>query len=319
MSQFKSTLEQWRILHEVVEAGSYLKAADKLHRSHSSLNHAVSKLQRQLGVPLVEVKGRRLLLTPIGEQLLRRARLILDEAHALESLAKTIEAGWESEITIAVDIQYPRELLADVLQQFAPDSRGVWLNTVDVFLGQAGDFIRDATADLVISEVLPEGYVGDPVYRVDMIPVAHKDHPIFADKEPPIRLRELRNYLQITPINSDTTRSYKTGWQKSQQRWVVSNFDAALSLLLGGTGFGWITAELAEPYLNEGTLKSIDLEEGPGYKGFLYLIAPRAEELGPAGKLLSQLFKSDAKLRSILTPTSSEEAGLPSSETPVDT
>ena len=296
MPQFKTTLEQWRILQEVADAGSYLQAADKLHRSHSSLNHAVTKLQRQLGVQLVESSGRKTRLTPIGEQLIRRARLILDETHAMESLAQTIEAGWESELTLAVDIQYPRDLLAKVLSEFASQSQGTWLSVVDVFLASAGKSIHEATADLVISQVLPEGFIGEPIYRVDMIPVARADHPIFVDRVGPVRARELESHLQITPLSPEATSTYKTGWQKSKQRWLVENFDAVLSLVRAGAGFAWLTLDNVQSHLKSGELRIIDLESGPGYKGFLYLIAPRAEELGPAGTRLKELIEANAML-----------------------
>ncbi|HBN88666.1 helix-turn-helix domain-containing protein, partial [Rheinheimera aquimaris] len=59
----RSTLEQWRILQAVVDAGGYAQAAELLSKSQSSLNHAVAKLQTQLGVELLEVRGRKAYLT----------------------------------------------------------------------------------------------------------------------------------------------------------------------------------------------------------------------------------------------------------------
>lgn len=67
MTRAKSTLEQWRILQAVVDFGGYAQAAEKLNKSQSSLNHAVAKLQHQLGIELLEVKGRKAYLTPQGK------------------------------------------------------------------------------------------------------------------------------------------------------------------------------------------------------------------------------------------------------------
>ncbi|MGL5500833.1 MAG: helix-turn-helix domain-containing protein, partial [Plesiomonas shigelloides] len=55
----KTTLEQWRMFQAVVDCGGYAQAADKLNKSQSSLNHAVTKLQDMLGVQLLEVRGRK--------------------------------------------------------------------------------------------------------------------------------------------------------------------------------------------------------------------------------------------------------------------
>ncbi|EDP99496.1 transcriptional regulator, LysR family protein [Shewanella benthica KT99] len=50
MDRAKSTLEQWRILQAVVDFGGDAQAAAVLNKSQSSLNHAVAKLQSQLGI-----------------------------------------------------------------------------------------------------------------------------------------------------------------------------------------------------------------------------------------------------------------------------
>ena len=68
----KTTLEQWRILQAVVDHGGYAQAAQQLNKSQSSLNHAVSKLQSMLDVQLLEVIGRKAVLTEAGEVMLRR-------------------------------------------------------------------------------------------------------------------------------------------------------------------------------------------------------------------------------------------------------
>jgi DNA-binding transcriptional LysR family regulator len=90
MSRAKSTLEQWRIVQAVVDFGGYAQAAEKLNKSQSSLNHAVSKLQHQLGINLLEVKGRKAYLTEQGEVLLRRSRHLTQSVEELEQLASNL-------------------------------------------------------------------------------------------------------------------------------------------------------------------------------------------------------------------------------------
>lgn len=103
----KSTLEQWRILQAVVDAGGYTQAAERLNKSQSSLNHAVSKLQSQLGVELLEVIGRKAQLTAAGEVMLRRSRILTQQIEDLELLADNLDKGWEPEIRIATELAYP--------------------------------------------------------------------------------------------------------------------------------------------------------------------------------------------------------------------
>src|SRR5690242_13326885 len=101
------TLEQWQALVAVVDAGGYAQASELLHKSQSSVTYAVQKLQSQLGVKAFEITGRKAKLTPTGELLYRRARVLLDEAAAAEKAAKSLSAGWEAEIRLAVEVLFP--------------------------------------------------------------------------------------------------------------------------------------------------------------------------------------------------------------------
>ena len=74
------TLEQWRSLAAVVEAGGYAQAAETLHKSQSTVTYAVQQLESQLGVKAFQIEGRRAKLTPTGELLYRRAQYLLEEA-----------------------------------------------------------------------------------------------------------------------------------------------------------------------------------------------------------------------------------------------
>src|SRR5262245_2136404 len=112
------TLDQWRALVSVVETGSYAKAAESLSRTQSSVTYAVQQLQSALDVKAFEIKGRKAVLTPTGQLLYRRGRILLDEAGALEHAARKLSAGWEAEIGIAVEILFPTWLLLDCLQEF---------------------------------------------------------------------------------------------------------------------------------------------------------------------------------------------------------
>ncbi|MEM7692797.1 MAG: LysR family transcriptional regulator, partial [Pseudomonadota bacterium] len=83
----KSTLEQWRMFRAVVEHGGFAQAAEATHKSQSSINHAVHKLQDQLNLKLLEVVGRKAQLTDAGALMLRRADQLLEQAVNLETIA----------------------------------------------------------------------------------------------------------------------------------------------------------------------------------------------------------------------------------------
>lgn len=81
------TLQQLRDFVLVVEHGSLRRAALHGHRSQVSLTKSIKRLELSLGTKLLLRNSRGITLTPSGEHLLPRARLILSEVALIETEA----------------------------------------------------------------------------------------------------------------------------------------------------------------------------------------------------------------------------------------
>jgi len=283
----KSTLEQWRILQAVVDFGSYANAAEKLNKSQSSLNHAVAKLQTQLGIELLEVKGRKAFLTDAGNTMLRRARKILQDVEALEALSDTLNKGWEPEIICSVEIIYPKETLYKILNQFLPESRGTRIKIVDAVISGSEEAITNKSADLVISNLVPGGHLANSLTVTKMLPVIGQHNKDFPSAE--VTQLHLANTLQV--VISDTGQAKSTqGWLKAEQRWTVANFHEALSILKTGVGFCWMPEHFALEHIEAGSLKHLHIKDHSERLIPLHLVIPDRDNVGPATLLLEQLF-----------------------------
>ncbi|NMO19654.1 LysR family transcriptional regulator [Pyxidicoccus fallax] len=82
------TLRQLQYFVAVAEALSFRKAAERCHVSQPSLSAQIAQLEGALGVQLFERDRRRVLLTPVGLELVERARRLLVEVDALTEAAK---------------------------------------------------------------------------------------------------------------------------------------------------------------------------------------------------------------------------------------
>ena len=184
------TLEQWRSLAAVVDAGGYAQAAERMHKSQSALTYAINKLESRLGVEAFTIQGRKAILTPTGQLLYRRARALLDEAASVERAAKAMSAGWEAEITIAVEILFPTWLLLACLDRFGNESPHTRIEVIESVLGGTGEALLQGKVDLAIAPRIPPGFLGDPLLRVRAIPVAHPGHPLHRLKRK-LTLRDL--------------------------------------------------------------------------------------------------------------------------------
>jgi transposase len=89
------TLEQWRALIGVIDAGGYAQAAEKLNKSQSAVTYAVQKIETLLNVKAFEIQGRKSVLYAIeakskdlnaeqrGQQRLQLSKPVLDKIEGL--------------------------------------------------------------------------------------------------------------------------------------------------------------------------------------------------------------------------------------------
>jgi DNA-binding transcriptional LysR family regulator len=144
------SLDQWRVLVSVVEAGGYAQAAAQIHKSQSTLSHAIQQLERLIGAKVFEIQGRKSVLTSTGEVLYRRGKALVDEALQLERAAHKLAAGWESEIRIAVEILYPGWLLFRCLNNFGGEHPDIRIEIYETVMGGTDEALTQGRVDLAI-------------------------------------------------------------------------------------------------------------------------------------------------------------------------
>lgn len=82
------TLKQLRHLVALADHRHFGKAAAACHVTQSTLSASIKELEDTLEAPLVDRTRRAVVLTPVGEDMVRRARQLVDEAEALTRAAR---------------------------------------------------------------------------------------------------------------------------------------------------------------------------------------------------------------------------------------
>jgi DNA-binding transcriptional LysR family regulator len=157
----KTSLEQWAVLAAVVDEGGFAQAAVALNRSQSAVSYSIARLQESLDLPLLAVEGRKSVLTTQGQTLLARARGLLRELDTLESLARGLKQGWESDLKLVVDAAFPRPRLLEIIAELQTSCPSTQIQLADVVLSGAEEAIVQSTADLVVTSRVPAGYLGN--------------------------------------------------------------------------------------------------------------------------------------------------------------
>ena len=287
------TLEQWQALAAVVDAGGYAQAAERLHKSQSSVTYLVQKLESLLDVKVFEIKGRKAVLTPAGQLLYRRARVLLDEAAGIEKAAKSASAGWEAEIRIAAEIVFPAWLLLKCFDKLNAESPHTRIEYIESVIAGTNEALLAGRVDLAITVQIPQGFTGALLMPLRMILVAHPDHPLHKLGRP-LTMRDLRAHRQLVIRETDALRATKT-IVEATQRWTVSHISTAIFAASMGYGFGWFPEERILGELQAGKLKPLPLREGAERVGQLYLVYADRENAGPGTLRLAEIIHEMVK------------------------
>jgi DNA-binding transcriptional LysR family regulator len=285
------TLEQWRCLAAVVDAGGYAQAAERLHKSQSSVTYAVQKLESSLKVRAFEINGRKAVLTPTGQMLYRRARTLLEDAGSLERAARKVSAGWETEISLAVEVLFPIWLLLECLNRFGAESPQTRIEVVESVMGGTAEALEAGAVDLAIAPRVPASLSGDTLTTVRFIPVAHPDHPLHKLGRD-VTVRDLRKHRHLVVRDSGSRRDKRASIE-IDQRWTVTNMTTSIGAASRGFGFAWLPEEKIRAELDQGTLKQLPLRDGRERFEQLYLIFADREAAGPGTLRLADIIREE--------------------------
>ena len=286
------SLEQWRALQTVVEAGGYAQAAERLHKSQSAVTYAIQKLESVLGVRVFEAQGRRAVLTPTGRLLYRRAVALVAEAVALERAAAQLAAGWEAEIRIAVEILFPAEVLFAALARLAEDSPHTRVEIIESVLSGTAEALREGRVDLAIGPEVPAGFVGEALLPLEVVPVAHPGHALHR-LERTLTQADLREHRQLVVRDSGSDRELSMLPVEARQRWTMSNMASAIQAASLGHGYGWYPEDKIREEIALGRLRRLPLEGGGARHGMLYLLIADREAAGAGTLRLAALLREE--------------------------
>ncbi|HXY22445.1 MAG TPA: LysR family transcriptional regulator [Burkholderiaceae bacterium] len=310
MNPPRITLDQWSVLQAVVESGSYAKAAERLHRSQSTLSYAIRQVERLASVQVFSLQGRKAVLTSAGEALYRQGKKLVEEAHRVERLAAELAAGWESEIVLAVEIVFPTWLLLECLGQFAKERPQTRIELFESVLGGTEEALLQRQVDFAIGPLIPQGFLGDRLMPVRFVAAAHPDHPLHHVGRA-VTIADLKEHRHLLVRETGSQRASAPSLF-ADERWIVSNKATSIRAACMGLGFAWFPEENIRDELREGQLKILPMREGGQRYGNLYLIFADPEAVRPGARRLAQIIQTTVKERCApLFPAEGDDGGRP--------
>lgn len=139
----KITLRQMQHLLALAETGHFRRAAQQVGVTQPSLSAQIALLEQRLGVRLVERGTTTAILTPLGRDIVERARNILADVQALEDSASEDPAALRGTIRLGVSPTLGPYLMPRVVARLHRDHRDLRLHVRE---GAPDDLLRDLAA-----------------------------------------------------------------------------------------------------------------------------------------------------------------------------
>ena len=231
---------QLRAFHGVASAGSFTRAAERLHVTQPTLSGQVKDLEQSFGVKLFERRGRGVAATELGGRLLAITRQIFDLEAEAEQLLAGAQALARGRLRIGADAPFLVLPLMATLQRRFP---GIDLA---VSFGNSQELLRSLTEGRSDVVILPE--VGReprlhalPFLRDRLVAFVDRGHPWTRRRS--IHLRDLAGErLLLREIGSTTRaifeRALKRARVRPRETLEIGSREAVREAVAAGLGVG---------------------------------------------------------------------------------
>jgi LysR family hydrogen peroxide-inducible transcriptional activator len=127
----------------IVETGGFSRAAERCNVAQPSLSQQIKKLEAEIGHPLFDRLGRKVVLTDIGRLLLPRARLILGEIQDIKVELQTELQEGHGSLTVGFIPTIAPFVLPRVIHRFSLEFPNA---TLEVYEGLTDELIQKIIA-----------------------------------------------------------------------------------------------------------------------------------------------------------------------------
>jgi len=219
----------------LADTGSFSRAAEKLFITQSALSRSIQNLEEDLGGKVLDRIGKRNELTPLGLDVVSRARHIVRDAAELRHSAKLLQEGGRGAISVGLG-SGPAALLMVPLMCSAAAQKGmrvaVTQGPVELQILQ----LRSRQLDAMVVDmrrVIPAADLNiESLVELEAGFVARANHPLARKKT--INLADVLRYpVASTPLSDEVARNMvnQYGLQANPAEMVALRCDDVASLV----------------------------------------------------------------------------------------
>ncbi|UZG44184.1 LysR substrate-binding domain-containing protein [Caldimonas thermodepolymerans] len=174
------TLTELRYIVAVARERHFGRAAEACFVSQPTLSVAVKKLEDELDVKIFERGASEVAVTPLGEEIVRQAQAVLDQAAAIKEIAKRGKDPLAGPLRLGVIYTVAPYLLPDLVKQTIERVPQMPLMLQENFTVKLLEMLRTGELDAAImAEPFPDtGLALAPLYDEPFMVAVPRSHPL---------------------------------------------------------------------------------------------------------------------------------------------
>jgi DNA-binding transcriptional LysR family regulator len=169
-------LRNLRTFVAVVDAGGVHRGANRVNLSQPAASRQIRALEDELGVPLFDRIGRRVRLTPQGEDLFRRGQRLLSEVTAFTERAGALKEGESGILRVGATPMVIENTLAPFLRPYQRDHPGVEVQLLEDGGARLPDRLSAGDIQLALTVVVDPRLQHRALYPGYALAVMSKKH-----------------------------------------------------------------------------------------------------------------------------------------------
>lgn len=174
------TLTELRYMLALAEEKHFGRAADRCHVSQPTLSVAIRKLEQALGVQIFERGRTKVMITPIGEQLVAQAKKVLEEADRLTLVARNTGDELQGPLKVGAIFTIAPYLFPSLIPQLRSIAPKMTLDIEENYTAVLRERLRHGQIDVAIVS-LPFSEVDvltKPLFSEPFEVLLPKQHPL---------------------------------------------------------------------------------------------------------------------------------------------
>lgn len=294
---YRFTLQDLLCLIAVIREGSFQAAATTLHRSHAAVFAGVGKLEKQLGMDLLDRKGYRVRPTPAGLSIFERAQQLLAEADSFSVHAQQLATGEETELHVVISELCPRSQILNMLSEFFKTRPNTRLKLCFESVAGPIERLMEGDADLIFHHVDKtdtrlEWLDLGSIFFVPVVAPGFLDFPV-TDAIAPDQMERFTQCILRDTANQPMNKSYFL--LSGAPQCSVADHYMKKEIILRGMAWGHLPSFMIQEELENGQLLSIAGRYFPGLTEELVVARRRDRPHGPVARNLWKSIEEEAR------------------------